>query len=686
MVVPDPYVALGVSKDADLPAIRSAHRKLVLKSHPDRIQDPALKEKAVDTFQAIQQAYETLSDPVRRSRHDEQVKLAELKREFARRNAAEFEQTATTAYRDYLSPGYTYSSLRSLPTYGDYGQPIATRSANQTPSYQTRNPGPGPYPYSAYPSLDQVNSFTSNARDKSPIRPTSPHNVSSPGVQVPSLPQTRTSISPKELMLEQEYVPDFANSTPLFHYPSGQALGMSNQGTYSCTYHGCSQRFDTPAKLQKHKREGHRRIEGSASTRDQVRFVGPQRSRPENKGVEFESLDAKLHTGSDENHFVKSTPYSDSARYKVLPISLQGIRTDGKGFVFRSFDTIPDTGSDENAMDWATCKLLGLSLNRSRHARREFQLANGKPFNSMGQVAVSVAWGNYVDRYTDTFPVVFNVFSRLASPVILGKQFLDDTETLTKHQYRLEWREKENGRQLKIMHFNRPGSRIQCTINGLAALAHADTGAEMNLVRPSFAYKLGRTRGSLTREELYVELADGSCERISSSFESIVGVDGFYGASRTLTKFYILPGLTSEALLGENTLYEMDVFVKHPNAFVDAFDDDDEQASLNIIKWLSDRESRIVNSVGGRSTTRSNQTAMPSNLPPASLSEKAFRSALAEADARELHRREQAEIRIAGLADRQKATARDVERSRAALYDAERARLLALHQQSVNSP
>jgi len=32
----------------------------------------------------------------------------------------------------------------------------------------------------------------------------------------------------------------------------------SDSGTYSCTYHGCHLRFDTPAKLQKHKREGHR--------------------------------------------------------------------------------------------------------------------------------------------------------------------------------------------------------------------------------------------------------------------------------------------------------------------------------------------------------------------------------------------------------------------------------------------
>lgn len=32
----------------------------------------------------------------------------------------------------------------------------------------------------------------------------------------------------------------------------------SDSGTYTCTYHGCSVRFESPAKLQKHKREAHR--------------------------------------------------------------------------------------------------------------------------------------------------------------------------------------------------------------------------------------------------------------------------------------------------------------------------------------------------------------------------------------------------------------------------------------------
>ena len=39
----------------------------------------------------------------------------------------------------------------------------------------------------------------------------------------------------------------------------------SDAGTYTCTYHGCNQRFDTPAQLQKHKREGHRQVSPNAT-------------------------------------------------------------------------------------------------------------------------------------------------------------------------------------------------------------------------------------------------------------------------------------------------------------------------------------------------------------------------------------------------------------------------------------
>ncbi|EEP77233.1 predicted protein [Uncinocarpus reesii 1704] len=78
---PDPYAALGVAKDAGTAEIRSAYRKLVLKCHPDKIKDESLRGKAQDEFQKVQEAYELLSDEVKRARYDQKARLVELRKE-----------------------------------------------------------------------------------------------------------------------------------------------------------------------------------------------------------------------------------------------------------------------------------------------------------------------------------------------------------------------------------------------------------------------------------------------------------------------------------------------------------------------------------------------------------------------------------------------------------------------------
>jgi hypothetical protein len=203
----------------------------------------------------------------------------------------------------------------------------------------------------------RTGSPTSNPRDKSPFRQNSPYMPAPPQRQPPAtLQKQRTSISPKELMLDEHDIDD--NATPLFapdqtqsmfatrrtpsnlsnfytpdtsmqipqQYPfvsqgnrnsglqdmtpdfpahmismestaeegpsepsSQQSIRSRSQlqpapqqqqqsqtmqrsldtssdsGTYSCTYHGCHLRFETPAKLQKHKREGHRQTSPTSS-------------------------------------------------------------------------------------------------------------------------------------------------------------------------------------------------------------------------------------------------------------------------------------------------------------------------------------------------------------------------------------------------------------------------------------
>lgn len=82
MSEPSYYEVLGVAGSASGEELRRSYRKLVLRLHPDRNPDPA----ATDEFIRVTQAYEVLSDPVRRAEYDRlRVLNEEIRRERARR-------------------------------------------------------------------------------------------------------------------------------------------------------------------------------------------------------------------------------------------------------------------------------------------------------------------------------------------------------------------------------------------------------------------------------------------------------------------------------------------------------------------------------------------------------------------------------------------------------------------------
>ncbi|WP_408022056.1 DnaJ domain-containing protein [Sinorhizobium kostiense] len=60
----DPYALLGIERDTDVRAIRTAYRRAVKTAHPDRGGE-------AEAFGKLQAAYELLKDPVRRKVYDD---------------------------------------------------------------------------------------------------------------------------------------------------------------------------------------------------------------------------------------------------------------------------------------------------------------------------------------------------------------------------------------------------------------------------------------------------------------------------------------------------------------------------------------------------------------------------------------------------------------------------------------
>lgn len=105
----------------------------------------------------------------------------------------------------------------------------------------------------ATPSIQNMHSMPMNA----PSQYRSTPNTMSSGVdQTPEFPAHLTSM--ESSASEAEPPSGSQNSVLSDRYITKPTSTGAESGTYSCTYHGCSQRFETPQKLQKHKREGHR--------------------------------------------------------------------------------------------------------------------------------------------------------------------------------------------------------------------------------------------------------------------------------------------------------------------------------------------------------------------------------------------------------------------------------------------
>ncbi|KAI0518582.1 hypothetical protein F5B22DRAFT_654045 [Xylaria bambusicola] len=151
-------------------------------------------------------------------------------------------------------------------TYG-MGQSVSSGDISRAPSQQQ-----SASPFQSMSTTPVQNSFDFSM----------PSNIQLPH-QYPFMARQQTHQVPQQQPRHQPLTPSASTYSRMSSAEASNTDGGSTSGpvqrpdrtaadggTYTCTYHGCTLRFETPALLQKHKREGHRQ----ANTLNHLRNPG----------------------------------------------------------------------------------------------------------------------------------------------------------------------------------------------------------------------------------------------------------------------------------------------------------------------------------------------------------------------------------------------------------------------------
>lgn len=140
-------------------------------------------------------------------------------------------------------------------------------------------------------------------------------------------------------------------------------------------------------------------------------------------------------------------------------------------------------------------------------------------------------------------------------------------------------------------------------MDGEHVLATPDTGSEVDLISPGFCASKGYEIKPVSDANRFVQLADDRIERLRGRVSASLDIfdsdaNGSSGGKGHQRDFYVLDGLPTDVLLGEDALYQMGAFTEHADSFFDV-NELEVFSDLNLIIWLQRVEKRIMRSPGG---------------------------------------------------------------------------------------
>ncbi|KAB5572029.1 hypothetical protein GE09DRAFT_1268445 [Coniochaeta sp. 2T2.1] len=253
----------------------------------------------------------------------------------------------------------------------------------------------------------------------------------------------------------------------------------------------------------------------------------------------------------------------------------------------------PDSGSDDNIISHDFAMSAGFKIQVSDSEPRRFSVANGKVVEAVGQVQAHCAFVTEDKRIPDC---IFHVFNTLAVPVIMGMDFLRQTETLTKHTYRLVKELAPAMQSLRVNSVGKPKQSLLCRLNNYVGCARPDTGSDLDLVSRTFANSRG-----FAIEPAFEQLEFADCSigytsglvRGTFSVGDFSDVRGFLPRGEAIDlEFYVLDSLNSDILLGQDTIDELGIFSSHVQSFIPSLPCLGE-SDVNIIRHIGKLERSV---------------------------------------------------------------------------------------------
>ena len=153
----------------------------------------------------------------------------------------------------------------------------------------------------------------------------------------------------------------------------------------------------------------------------------------------------------------------------------------------------------------------------------------------------------------------------------MGSEFLEKTKTMSTFTNRLETRLLD-GKAMPMLSFigftHASKRRFAASIDGRQTYINADSGSDLDLMSSAYVrahgYKIDRRMECRKR----IQVADGSVVvSIGQVRATLTLADG----SCYVKLFDVLPELTSDVLLSEISLEEIEAFTVHESSFVEVF-------------------------------------------------------------------------------------------------------------------